>query len=321
MRDRPSKKQIVVVGCGVIGLASAVRLQEEGYGVRIVARDLPPHTTSNRAAAIWRPYRAAPEVKVVEWAERTYHRYRAEYDDPASEVYEVELVEASREEARKPSWIRPHHRYRTLGRDELPRGYRHGFGIRVPFVHSRRYLDRLLATFTERGGKVERRPLRSLADVADGVHAIVNCSGLGARELVPDPDVFGIRGQLAVVSLDRPARHFLDMTGFRGGPLYVLPRGDECFLGGTAEENCESLEEDLVTRRELLSRCAEIGPALADSGFLRSIVGVRPARSEVRLERDREWTDPIVVHNYGHGGSGFTVAWGCADEVARILAS
>jgi len=309
------------VGCGVIGLASAIRLLEEGYGVRIVARDLPPRTTSNRAAAIWRPYRAAPEEKVVEWAERTYHRYRTEYDDPESEVFEVELVEAGRVEAPKPSWIRPYHRLRTLERDELPRGYRRGFGIRVPFVHSRRYLDHLLEAFTESGGRIERRSLRSLADVADGVHAIVNCSGLGARELVPDPEVFGVHGQLAVVSLDRPARYFLDMTGFRGGPLYVLPRGDECFLGGTAEEGRESLDEDLSTRRELLSRCAEIEPALADSEFLRSIVGVRPARSEVRLERDPAWSDPVVVHNYGHGGSGFTVAWGCADEVARILSS
>lgn len=308
-----------MVGGGIIGLTTAIRLQEEDYPVRIVARDLPPLTTSNKAAAIWRPYRAAPEERVLEWADRTYHKYRTEYDDPRTGVSEVELIEVGRGGSRRPFWLRPSYESRSLGGNELPRGYAHGFGIRVPFVHSGLYLDHLVATFAENGGEVERRSLRSLAEVGVGVHAVVNCSGLGARELVPDPEMFGVRGQLAVVSLDRPARYLVDETGFDGDPVYVLPRGDECILGGTAEEGRESLEEDPTTRREILNRCRELEPALADSVFLRSIVGVRPARSEVRLERDRDRTDPIVVHNYGHGGSGFTVAWGCADEVARIL--
>jgi D-amino-acid oxidase len=48
-------------------------------------------------------------------------------------------------------------------------------------------------------------------------------------------------------------------------------------------------------------------------------VGLRPARSEVRLEATTLADGRPLVHNYGHGGSGFTLSWGCADEVARLV--
>jgi D-amino-acid oxidase len=51
---------------------------------------------------------------------------------------------------------------------------------------------------------------------------------------------------------------------------------------------------------------------------LEDVVCVRPARSSVRLESER-FEDGRVVHNYGHGGAGFTVSWGCAEEVARLV--
>ena len=46
---------LIIIGCGVSGLSCGIRLLEAGYGVRIWARDLPPHTTSNVAAAVWYP--------------------------------------------------------------------------------------------------------------------------------------------------------------------------------------------------------------------------------------------------------------------------
>jgi len=50
---------------------------------------------------------------------------------------------------------------------------------------------------------------------------------------------------------------------------------------------------------------------------LEVLVGLRPKRSSVRFEFDQMFSN--IFHNYGHGGAGFTVAWGCAMEVAEIL--
>ena len=42
--------------------------------------------------------------------------------------------------------------------------------------------------------------------------------------------------------------------------------------------------------------------------------GLRPYRPSVRLEREGR-----LIHNYGHGGAGYTLAYGCAEDVAALL--
>ena len=49
---------------------------------------------------------------------------------------------------------------------------------------------------------------------------------------------------------------------------------------------------------------------------LRDAVGLRPVRPEVRLERVGR-----VIHHYGHGGAGYTLAWGSAEDVRRLAAA
>ena len=53
---------------------------------------------------------------------------------------------------------------------------------------------------------------------------------------------------------------------------------------------------------------------LAGAEVLRSLVGLRQFRRAVRLDRDGD-----VVHCYGHGGSGVTLSWGCADDVLAAV--
>lgn len=72
-----SDRRVIVVGCGVIGLTSAIVLQQRGFVVDIWARDLPPNTTSNKAAAFWYPYSIHPQARVRPWAMKTLQYYRA----------------------------------------------------------------------------------------------------------------------------------------------------------------------------------------------------------------------------------------------------
>ena len=48
-------------------------------------------------------------------------------------------------------------------------------------------------------------------------------------------------------------------------------------------------------------------------------VGLRPGRPEIRLEREDAANGPPRIHNYGHGGSGITLSWGCAEETLRLV--
>jgi D-amino-acid oxidase len=69
----------------------------------------------------------------------------------------------------------------------------------------------------------------------------------------------------------------------------------------------------------ILARCTDIVPALAGATVLDSVAGLRPGRPEVRLEVDEDLLPVPVVHNYGHGGSGVTISWGCAAEVTALV--
>jgi D-amino-acid oxidase len=309
--------EVRVAGCGIVGLTSAIRLQEEGQRVRIVARELPPFTTSNRAAAVWEPYKAEPLERVAAWAADSYLRYRLEYDDPSSGVRPVELFEVAREHLPDPFWLRPEYPFRRLGAAELPPGYGDGFAVEVPFVHSGVYLERLLERFATNGGEVELRSLSSLDELAPGADLIVNASGLGARELAADPSVYPIRGQLAIVAPLAPVRFLVDDDS-HADPVYVFPRDGVAILGGTAEAGDSNADEDVETRDKILARTLALEPALAGSRFLKSVVGFRPGRAAVRLELETPASGPPIVHNYGHGGAGFTIAWGCAGELVRL---
>ena len=61
-------------------------------------------------------------------------------------------------------------------------------------------------------------------------------------------------------------------------------------------------------------------PELDRSKIIGESVGLRPSRSEVRLESEKV-DGTLIIHNYGHGGAGVTLSWGCADEVTRMLSS
>src|ERR1700709_1425029 len=98
--------RVRVVGAGVLGLTSALRLAEAGHRVEIVAAELGEATTSSIAAALWYPYRATPDAQVIGWWAASYPAWAALADDPATGV----RLRAGRELFREPvadPWWRP----------------------------------------------------------------------------------------------------------------------------------------------------------------------------------------------------------------------
>jgi D-amino-acid oxidase len=103
----------------------------------------------------------------------------------------------------------------------------------------------------------------------------------------------------------------------------VVPRGQQhVVLGGIAEPGEWGLNIGLnnyAPLRDMFRRCVEFLPALAAAEMEAAEpirVGLRPFRTGgVRLERA---PGTRLIHNYGHGGSGVTLSWGCAREVADL---
>ena len=302
--------RVVVVGAGVVGLTCAVRLLERGHDVAVVARDLPLETTSAVAAALWYPHRAAPAERVTRWAATTYARLVELAADETSGVVLRSGTEVFAGPAPQPWWASAVPGLEPAVR--LPAGYAAGWSFEAPVVDMVVHLPWLAARVEERGGTLTRLALSGLPDLAE---VVVNAAGLGGRLLAHDDTVHPVRGQVVHVEQVGLDRWWLDATG----PTYVVPRRADIVVGGTDEVGVWDRAPSPATAADIVARATALVPELAGAKVTGHRVGLRPARPEVRLEAVRSATGRLVVHCYGHGGAGVTLAWGCADEVADLV--
>ena len=146
--------RVTVVGAGVIGLSCALRLLEAGHRVDVLARDLPRETTSAVAAAIWYPYRAWPEERVLAWSRTSYDAFAAmaaEGPDSGVVMREgTEVVARPSGRPEKPWWADAvPDLHETL---DVPAGYDGGWAFTAPVVEMPVYLDWLAARVLAAGG-------------------------------------------------------------------------------------------------------------------------------------------------------------------------
>jgi D-amino-acid oxidase len=214
----------------------------------------------------------------------------------------------------------PEGRLRRASPSELPIDYKHGFFARVPMVETPIYLPYLQKRFLKNGGELTIYEVNDLAEIAAKADWVVNCTGLAAGKLTGDKAVFPIRGQILKLDAMPGLPYIADDDG-PNALAYVFPRKDCTVLGGTAQLPLGGLTNDNESPNEedsvgILRRCSNLLPVLA-TAVVRSVsVGMRPGRTTIRLEREPSTN---IIHNYGHGGGGYSVSWGCAFEVIEKL--
>ena len=311
--------RVVVVGAGVSGLSCAALLLEAGHEVVVVSADPIERTVSWVAAAVWFPTAAGPADAVARWGATTYDVLAAEAAAgvPGVVLRESLVLHRTVTDGDLPGWAAAVGGVRPARPDELPPGYPAGLRFVVPLVEMPLYL-RHLRERAARARFVTRR-LARLDDVLDlGPDLVVNAAGLAGGALVGDETGFPVRGQVV-----RVANPGLDLSvrdeHHPGGRAYVHPRSGDCILGGTLDVGRWDTAPDPAETAAILTRCTDIEPRLAGARVLESVVGLRPGRPEIRLERDDSLLGVPVVHDYGHGGSGVTVGWGCARDVVALV--
>jgi D-amino-acid oxidase len=309
---------IIIIGAGVSGLSCGIRLMEAGYKVQIWARELPLRTTSNIAAAVWYPYQAYPEHLVVGWAATTYAELLRLSSEPLTGVIVREGLEIVPWAVEEPWWRDAVPSFRRIMPAELPAGYHDGYAFEAPVAEMTMYLPYLQRRFEALGGQIEVRGVRSFDEAFAESDRVVDCAGLGARELAGDTTMIPIRGQVVRVVQVGLDRFILDHYG-PNGLTYIVPRINDCILGGTADEGAEDVTPDPATAEAILARCIALEPRLREAAVLEHKVGLRPGRPAVRLESEQPAAGHLLIHNYGHGGAGVTLSWGCAEEVARLI--
>ncbi|MFJ4279241.1 FAD-dependent oxidoreductase [Streptomyces massasporeus] len=305
----------VVIGAGVSGLTTAVCLAESGMDVRVDTDRPPGATTSAAAGAMWDPYLAEPRDLVERWSRVTLSVLTELSSVTGSGIRLLDGTQQSRIPCELPTWG-PLVGARRCAPGELRDGFVAGWRYRAPLVDMPRYLRYLVDRLTEAGGRVREHHYDSLDDALPEAPVVVNCSGSDARFLAADAEVEAVRGQLVVVENPGIHRFFCDDTPGAEDLTYIYPHPDVVVLGGTSDRDNWELRPDRAEAEEIVRRCAAVEPSLAKARIVEHRVGLRPARSSVRLAEERH-ADTLLLHNYGHGGAGLTLSWGCAREVAE----
>ncbi|OUS43555.1 D-amino acid oxidase [Ostreococcus tauri] len=325
-RTRPESTR----GAGVVGLHCALALIESGKfsSVRVVAEKTNEGTTSAVAAAFWYPFltKTSPEEMSDRWAIESLRWYEeVERSDREAKTQSsgVEIRRFKfylREQKEKPAWAAAlmHHRELEVGEYDESR-YAGGFEFDAPVAAMSTFLPWLLERCERAGVQFDWRKISSVEDVvrdSDDVGVVVNCAGLGARELVNDQEVVPIRGQVLYTTQDCGQGYFDDNPERLG---YIIPRRDVTVLGGTATRGDERTEVDEGDTASIFEKCQDLFPELDASKIIGANVGLRPSRNVVRCELDEPLSRGArLIHCYGHGGAGMTLARGSALEVLRL---
>ncbi|WP_309052677.1 FAD-dependent oxidoreductase [Streptomyces sp.] len=312
---------VIVVGGGVVGLTTAVTLVERGLRVRVWSREDVTATTSAVAGALWWPYRIEPAARAGAWAVESLRVYGELAADPArTGVRWAAGVHADTVLAGLGPWAREVEGLRQLSAGEVPGPYTVGIAGRLPLIDMPVHLAWLRGRFEEAGGVFERRSVTGFGEAAQRARVVVDCTGLGARELSPDTGLRPVRGQLVLVENPGVEEWFTAADAAARETTYFFPQPGRLVLGGTAEDGAESLVPDPATAEAIVARCARVRPEIAGARVLGHRVGLRPARAGgVRIEAVPLPGGGRLVHHYGHGGAGVTVAWGCARRAADLV--
>ncbi|KAM0524104.1 hypothetical protein ACHAPE_001359 [Trichoderma viride] len=347
---------IVVIGAGVIGLSAALRLQQAGHSVTIIAKDFPtPYEAANKRALInyssqwagahnrWVLPTNPAEQREHGFSLTTYRHMEAtmakfpeagitfmkgiEYFDVAPPVHgdlnEEKALELGLEE------------FKRLGKQDFPDDkVTYGYEYKTWCLNPMIYCSFLLRQFHILGGKIMSMELRGVNEAflvksLPGVQVVVNCSGIGFN----DAAMFPTRGQTCLVS--NPSAITYTRQYADGTWSFCIPRNFHggTIIGGTKEPDNWDPEPSAETRARLLSNAAANHPALEADGPLQplgDIVGRRPTRrGGTRLEREDIPAGDIkglqddaarsIVHAYGLGGRGYELSWGVAEEVLELV--
>jgi D-amino-acid oxidase len=314
----PARRSVGVVGAGVVGLQTVRVLAEAGYDVTVYARDITPGTTSDVAWAVLFPHLVPPTPETLE-AIQLSNAYYAALVDTGAAVYPRTLTFAAdvpdvEQDLAPFGSLYPS--YAAIPPGEVPGGYRYGWRVFTWWVDTRAFMPYLMRLLLDLDVSVTVRDFSTTADILALPHqVIVNCAGLGGGTIAGDPAVFPIKGQLVTilpVPLDDPIIH---------DRFHIFPRGDSAVLGGTHEEHSFDVSTPEDVTRELIAGNQRIMPSIRRDQVLSVRAGLRPFREGGPRIEAETIEGKLLVHNYGHGGSGWTMAPGSAEQVAHLLAA
>ncbi|XP_037950980.1 D-aspartate oxidase [Teleopsis dalmanni] len=327
---------IAIVGGGINGFCCAVRILEHFQAnktpikVTVISEEFSPNTTGDGSAGLWGPYLlgGTPTNKVHKWS-KGMHDFLQELwlseDAGEAGVCLIPVVRLSTNDVKvEDFWKDIVYGCAPLAEAELrewstTRAKKFTDGLHFVTYTSEplKLLPYLMKRFQKNGGKIVQQRVEDLNEIInnDQYDIVINCTGLGSRELLKDANMHAVRGQVSRVKANW--LYFVVLDESDDGN-YIIPNTESVVLGGTHQKDDYNKVVCPNDKKFIIDGCREIVPGLTNAQHLFDWVGLRPGRTSLRLDVDKN-VKKIIIHNYGHGGSGVTLAWGCAADVLDLL--
>lgn len=307
--------RIAVIGGGVIGRTAAFKLQEAGHSVTVITDKHPADTTSAVAGGLWKPVYAEPREKLIRWANATYDWF-ASIPSQQESGNGLQWIPATLHQTEQDNSVAWAERVPDLRQVVTPAGLPDEIisthKATLPIADMSRFLPWLIAQSELIGVKEVFKKIHTAEEALAYGELIVLATGLETNYLVPDAGLYPIQGQ--IVRVANPGNVGYHQFNTDKVSLYIIPRVDDVVVGGTHVEHVGDTFVDPTLQQAILKRAVQFEPRLAGQDITSAVTGLRPGRTEVRVERIGD-----VVHAYGHGGSGITVAWGVALDILALV--
>ncbi|XP_058461565.1 D-aspartate oxidase [Malaya genurostris] len=322
---------LCVIGAGVVGLTTALELQREfrNANITIVADRFEQDTCSDVAAGLFRPgtsFCGPTEEITRKWISDAY-RY---WDDirKTEDAIDAGVTQLSGYifSSIDPAIVRNHYiekvvpLYRSATESELklcPGEWKYGSFFTTILTECRLFQPWATKRILRNGGRIVTGKIDNFSKLNGKFDVVVNCTGMGAKQLCGDYKLVPIRGQVIKVKAS-----WVKTAFYADYDTYIIPGFQGVTLGGCRNfdsYNSELCKHDSAAIRE---RCEALLPSLKGAPVIREAVGLRPHRDPVRVDTELVETATgrlKVVHNYGHGGYGVTTAPGTAIYAARLV--
>lgn len=322
---------VIILGSGIIGMVSALEIKKElrNANVTIIANQFLNETTSSVAAGIFRPptgLLGATKEITKQWIQDSFYYWDGlrKAEDPfktglkeiSGYIFSSEYPHITRNEYLEN--LLPIYRKTTETELKIcPGNWKYGSFFKTILTDPTLLLPWLTANIQLKNIKTVRKKIDNFRDISEPCDVLVNCTGLGAKILCNDNKLVALRGQ--VLKVNDP-----HITNFYYGDYdtYIIPGFKSVTLGGCRQYESYNLKIDKYDTESIRERCTNLVPSLKNAPITSVNVGLRPHRSVFRIEKENLLINGKtirIVHNYGHGGYGYTTAPGTALYALKLV--
>jgi D-amino-acid oxidase len=333
-----TKPTVTIIGAGVMGLTTGIKLLKAGYHVIQIAENFSPQTTSDAASASFHPY-IKPDPLLFSCILESWDEYRTLKKEIPSIIKEKNFRELHSDpssfEAYGPvtkSFLENLEGFKVLKKEELPMGYELGFTYKTLAIDTALFIPYLNKKFLELGGIQKKKKILSLDELIDTDGLVINCTGVGAKDLVKDADLVPVRGQAHLLA-KTPEIQEITLAIIKAGDsshpdhAIIVPRANDIYVAGTSQINDMQSAPREKDQEKIINRCASLFPIIKNLKVLGSRVGFRPeillsnGSRTIRLYHEHYRNRLHVIHNYGHAGAGISASLGSANKVLALVDS